>query len=514
MGIDFLRTFSDICVIIAVRRSMKQIFLIVGICMYALVWSQPTQSPASYTEHQVEAGQTLYSISKLYNLTVDQLLIENPGADAGISVGQKLRIPKAKGTIANTGKYLVKSGDTMYGISRSYGISVDELKSLNNGMPAGLITGDSIVVPSGSITQGTPGVRAVPQTDDVYDIAVMLPFYSSVKDSLASREFRLREASIAMYRGIMAAADSLKAAGLKARIRVLDVTENKGAIHAVLKRKDMEGVDLVIGPLFKDAIPEVAAWCSANGAQMVVPVQQPNRVLLNAPALSKSVAGSVTQWMSIARYALKKFNKENIVLIDSKILDDRKMIDSFKEEWFRINKDSLQKIVVCDDLANLKIAQLLPSGKCLVVVPTNDKKVISAVFRAIGTRTDIDVLGTESWDDMESITTEMRNKFHVSFPKQIYASEDRITVKRWQDNYRKKFKTEPIDFSYTGYDVTYYFGMALLKFGPAFTNQWADFKPTTIGTQFEFFRTSTDNGFENSAINIVRTDNYKLSRAN
>jgi ABC-type branched-subunit amino acid transport system substrate-binding protein len=218
--------------------------------------------------------------------------------------------------------------------------------------------------------------------------------------------------------------------------------------------------------------------------------------------------------MTITRYAHKNFSKENVVLVDSKILDDRKMVEAFKEEWFKLNKDSLKKVVVCDDLNNLKIASMLPSGKCLVALPTNDKKVIAAVFKSLGNRTDVQVIGVESWDDMDAITTEMRNKFHVSFPKQSFPDEADNTVRRWQENYRKKFKSEPTDFAYNGYDVTLFFGTALMNYGASFTEHFKDVRATTLASDFDFFRTSTGSGFENAAINIVRTDNYQLLRAN
>jgi LysM repeat protein len=476
-------------------------------------WSQ-TGPGGVFIEHTVEAGQTLYSIAKKYNLTVDRLVADNPGSDTTLKVGQKLRVAAQASTPVAKGTYLVKAGDTYYGISRSYGITVDELKAMNNGMPSGLIPGDTIVVPNDKPASFEALPNTAAATDGVYDIAVMLPFYTTYKDSMISRDIRLREAAIHLYRGIMAAADSLESEGLKARIHVFDVLDNKAAIDAVLKKKEMNGVDLVIGPLFKDVVPEVAAWCAANGAHLVVPVQQPNRILLNAPALSKAVAGSVTQWMAIARYARQKFQPENVVLVDSKILDDRKLVESFKEEWFKIAKDSLKKVVVCDDLNNLKLPTLLPIGKCLVVVPTADKKVIAAVFKSISAKTDVEVIGLESWDDMDAITTEMRNKYHVSYPKQVFADPESARVRRWQDNYRKKFKSEPVDFSYTGFDVTYYFGTGLLKFGSGFPKHWDEIKAPTIGSVFDFYRTSAESGYENGAVHIMRTDNYQVYRAN
>jgi len=136
--------------------------------------------------------------------------------------------------------------------------------------------------------------------------------------------------------------------------------------------------------------------------------------------------------------------------------------------------------------------------------------VIAAVFKALGSRTDVDVIGLESWDDLEAISTDMRNKFHVSFPKQNFLDPSQPASARWQESYRRKYKTEPIDFSYTGYDVTLYFGCALMTYGSNFPSHFSEVKANTIGSEFRFFRTSAGSGFENASINIVRTDNYQL----
>jgi hypothetical protein len=189
-------------------------------------------------------------------------------------------------------------------------------------------------------------------------------------------------------------------------------------------------------------------------------------------------------------------------------------VEAFKEEWVKLTKDSLRKVVVCDDLNNLKIAQLLPAGKCVVAAPTNDKKVIAAIWKALGNRTDVDVIGMEAWDDMDAISTEMRNKFHVTYPKPTFVDEEDEVVLKWKDAFRKRYKSDPIDFSYVGYDVALYFGWNLLKFGKVDLQASRNTGVNTLSGKFEFFRTTSDSGFENAAVNIIRTDNYQLHRAN
>ncbi len=55
----------------------------------------PVTSPSN-TIHVVEQGETLYGLAKRYGVTVEELIAANPGSDNGIKIGQKLNIPEAK----------------------------------------------------------------------------------------------------------------------------------------------------------------------------------------------------------------------------------------------------------------------------------------------------------------------------------------------------------------------------------------------------------------------------------
>ena len=89
--------------------------------------------------HEVQKGETLYSISRKYGISVGELCSENNlSTSAVIKTGQKLKIPtqnssEAKNTqkVEKTDTYIVKKGDTLYGIAKRFGISVETLTILN-----------------------------------------------------------------------------------------------------------------------------------------------------------------------------------------------------------------------------------------------------------------------------------------------------------------------------------------------------------------------------------------------
>ncbi|MBN2777978.1 MAG: LysM peptidoglycan-binding domain-containing protein [Bacteroidales bacterium] len=104
-----------------------------------------------YILHTVEPGQTLYSICKAYNVSIDEVNEVNVGLDSQIAVNQIIRIPILH-ELSDDGKtivYVVKSGDTLYSLCKKYGISEDEFYSLNSKLKkgSGLKVGQEILFP-------------------------------------------------------------------------------------------------------------------------------------------------------------------------------------------------------------------------------------------------------------------------------------------------------------------------------------------------------------------------------
>ncbi|WP_397362902.1 LysM peptidoglycan-binding domain-containing protein [Olleya sp. R77988] len=83
--------------------------------------------------HTVVRGETLYSISKKYGVSMAQIKSVNNLEDNTLSIGQSLKIGyDASSQVSNGDSWIVKKGDTLYAISRKTGVSVATIKTLNN----------------------------------------------------------------------------------------------------------------------------------------------------------------------------------------------------------------------------------------------------------------------------------------------------------------------------------------------------------------------------------------------
>jgi len=98
----------------------------------------PTSSginPGGVFTYTVKKGDSLYSIAKRYETTVDEIIKLNDLNNINLSIGQKLSIPETGESVSKLPSYInytVKKGDSLYSIARKYNISTDDIVKDNN----------------------------------------------------------------------------------------------------------------------------------------------------------------------------------------------------------------------------------------------------------------------------------------------------------------------------------------------------------------------------------------------
>lgn len=99
-----------------------------------LILEEP-EIPVEYDLYTVKKGDSLWSISQMYNIKVNDLIKLNNLNDLTLQINQQLKVPKINNNeppINNNEIYIVQKGDTLWSISRKFNISVNALKQLNN----------------------------------------------------------------------------------------------------------------------------------------------------------------------------------------------------------------------------------------------------------------------------------------------------------------------------------------------------------------------------------------------
>ncbi|MDO5614757.1 MAG: LysM peptidoglycan-binding domain-containing protein, partial [Cruoricaptor ignavus] len=184
---------------------------------------------ADENSYIVQPKDNYYRVTRKFNLTQNQLFALNPGLEQkGLQVGDVIKIngdivtknnnttPTPKNTTyTNTSvsddyvTYTVKSGDTVFGILNHFGVSLDDLLSLNPQLSGGLKTGMVLKIKKLQ-------AQYVKKSGDALNVAIMLPFGFDTNDS------KFRAMSTDFLTGAKLAIERNVAKGQKLNINVVD----------------------------------------------------------------------------------------------------------------------------------------------------------------------------------------------------------------------------------------------------------------------------------------------------
>lgn len=252
--------------------------------------------------HEVERKETLFGIARAYDLDVNALLGANPSvrADDGLKPGQILLLPApvilpdipdvvdldAPDPLAS---HVVVPGETLYGIARQYGTTVEALQAANPAVLGGLQPGDAVRIPGTENAtpepEPAPARAAVPDrhpvlaAGDTLRVLALLPFQFDA-DTLDGGQFplkvqRLRSVALEMVQGLKWGAQELAAAGIPTVLDIRDA-ERDSLGRSTWTRATLDSADVVLGPLRRAQLD--------SALQVTAPTGKPHWILTPQPA--------------------------------------------------------------------------------------------------------------------------------------------------------------------------------------------------------------------------------------
>lgn len=495
-----------------------------------------------YYLHTVEKGQTLYAISKAYDLTVNDVLLENPDAMNGIKPGQVLRVPFEKKvavavitpTSDTSKKFLihkVEAGQTVYSIARKYNVAENDVYNNNPDSRLGLKIGMELKIP---VPAGSGMMGVIPDTTkpdsvvsilkDVYNVAFMLPLQlwnvvnidvEGIAKDPPTAEFPAKpKAAVEFYEGALLAIDSMRKAGMKVNVWVYDVDDmDSGKTAGILTKTEFATMDLIIGPFSPGPFDEVAEFANAHNIGIVSPVSPANRVLFKNPMAVKAVPSHGTQMEQLAQHISTARKEDNIVMITSGLLKEHKMCSSFSNEMNRLRgmegKDSIR---VNQGFSGIE-SKLTHDKMNVLVIPSTSQAFVTDLVRnlyGLAEKYQITIYGMPGWMDYDNLDFEYLEALHYHFASPYFIDYSSPVTKRFIVRYRSEFGGDPSSFVFSGYDVTLFFLQQLRATGTGFVPGVPEQKGNGIQQSFSFVRSDAESGYENTGLRIVHISDYEI----
>lgn len=513
--------------------------------------------------HTIQAGETLYKLTQRYGITAQKICQANPGLSAeNFRIGQVIAIPSKLGnseeaiinevkssaqTVSSTpatplkpkcrDMHRVERKETIYSISRLYGISESELIAANPELRKGkLKKGKFLCIPYTTVTDNTPPanesnkVASIPTDDELFNenkkenrkistikAAVMLPFMANGGNN---RDEQVR--MIEYYEGFLMAVDSLKEKGMSVDLHTYDTGNNTSSIKTILAKEELKGMDIVFGPAYPEHIKPLAEFAKQNNVRLVVPFTSKGSEVFNNPAIYQINTPQSYLYSEVYEHFTRKFTNANVVFLDA---EDG---DKDKAEFIKGLKDELKSKHT--PYTELKGESITPESLKAVMNPELDNifipisgtnvALIKLLPQLVVTRRDnpeyrMQLFGYPEWQtythDHLASFYELDTYFYSSF----YTNNLFPEAVRFSSAYRQWYSKDMANtypkYGMLGFDTAYFFLKGLSQYGSNMEDNLNKLAVTPIQTGFKFERVNNWGGFINRKVFFVHfTKNYEL----
>lgn len=512
-----------------------------------------------FVEHKIRGGETLYSIARDYNISVNTIREDNPGLNPqSLSIGQSLWVRKSdmgsssekeaqaemdayadnlnKATDDGFEYYVVKPGETVYSLARRFEITEQEFAA-NNDIAGGLKAGAVIRIPikdeenvnqmekkadvpeseliAAQSSDENIIFRALP-SDQTLNIALMLPFNVESKPNSSYVEF---------YQGFLLGLEKIKQEGRgETKLTVYNTEHNPVKVQNIVKSPAFEGTNLIIGPVYEDELSPVLQYARANSTPVVSPLADIKTVKSPAiyqlspdPAKKYDKIGDLIDggrdiYLIYADSFDKEFEGEVLALLKDKPY--AAYTYSFNQKSiFTPRNSAARQIEVMDDI-------LKEEKPCLFVVLANKETDVDRILGTISSSkvaitekseksAPYVVLGTSRWGRFNNIdhTTYFNN--NVVMISTYHAKRDSQVVREFDSRYIEAYNSLPSLYAYRGYDAAVIFCTGMRS---DIDYNMLDKKYTPLQTSYQFSHKGEGDKYVNQEwMRINYNSNYTIT---
>lgn len=541
---------------------MKKAFLFI-VWMIALSVNAQT---AQTQKHEIQSGETLYSIARQYNVTVSTLLQMNPGLQADyIMAGQKINVPAssvqqnqpvqtatpvqevkpttavqpAKAVQPATAVQPVSSAqtsaaqvlqspirpkyktvhevqkkETIYSLSRQYGITEEMLIEANPHLKKGKLKKGTILNIPYTVEENNQYNERIRQAEEEakkpkvqkYEsvkAAVILP-YSRTEASMTPEAQKMAN----LYQGFLLAVDSLKLRGCSVDVYAYDETGN--AISNILQQPAMKEMQLIVGPVRQYNIAPVAKFAHENGIVHVVPLANDLTLVNEHPTMFQvNVAYSLIYNQVFNRF-ISMHKGENIIFVGMNDKgDNMPFVSSFKKA---LDEGAhAYKNVNVNEFSTIK--EMLRTDVRNMVIPTSGS---SAAFESLCKKLDalnltseydVQLFGYPEWQTLATKHEKHLSKYHCQFFTSFYSNGGAARTQLFNSRFRRWFHQDQYSsfprYGELGYDIGAYFIKGLNDFGSAFQENLHNYSYISMEFPFNFEKKNAWSGYQNKSLLIV-----------
>jgi LysM repeat protein len=462
----------------------------------------------------VKPKETLYGISKKFNITIEDLKKANPKLVDGVKIGMQLIIPESTEEVAiDSTTYVIHKvikEDTFYSLTKKYAVTEEDLKSLNPELSEGLKLGMFLKIKPLIEEENIETFKENLNLDKELKVYFMLPYQlNKLNDSIETEGFNksnsLLNITTDFHLGASIAIDSLRKKGLNIKVEFLDTENSKYKLQYLVNKYNFTKNDVVIGPLFYDN----AYWVANHiNSYVVAPFYSKNQEKLATKNLIKSAPNDNFLTSKLLDFIKEKYNGENLVLIN----DDKE--ENQPKLWHIVNQlkqmDSVQGISVVKSKEGFidmdKLTEKMVENKSNWVVLISDDLIttVAAVnsLKSFDETFNVTLFSVKKGRNFNTINNNYLGKLNFTYPSMENINFNKMENSAFYKMFKNKNFALPSKYAIRGFDITYDI-LSRLASGEDLEEGLLSGESYRVQNDFYFVR-NQQNEIENEGVHIVR----------
>ena len=415
--------------------------------------------------------------------------------------------------VAATTNYAVKPKETLYGLSKMFGISQADLIALNPFLTDGVVEGMVLKVPLAQATtlesKKEYADLSNTNTTNKKKLALLLPFNIAKieSDTLNSTTIHLKKdkflnMTLDFYAGALMAIDSAKVLGLNIDVAIFDSqeTKNASAIASIIQNNNLQDSDVIIGPFYQNNVEKTAELLLKNEVPVISPLSKDQGVAY--ANIFQSIPSPDAVKNAVFVYMRSK-GGNIIAVVDKK----KGSIIQYIKQNHKDVKFPLLTATGGVSAENLKSLFVKDKINYVVMETANTamiKATVAAMLSAMGTyRVQLVILEPNETLDTAEISMENLAKLNLMYPS-VARDNESAEAQIFKKEFKIKNKVNPTDFATRGFDVTFDTMMRLSqdkKYQETVENSATE----QVDNKFEYYK-KIDGGYANKGIYILYYD--------
>lgn len=413
-----------------------------------------------YVTYEVQPKETLYSLSKMFEMTQDELIALNPELVNGVEIGMLLRVPsKLQASIDDKKEYMALSKKVTY--------------------------------------------------DNRKRMVMLLPFNVAniESDTVNSTSNRLKKdkflnMTLDFYAGALIAIDSAKTLGYPIDVEIYDSreTKNNSDVAAIIRNKNLVNANAIIGPFYQSNAEIAAQLVGMNNVPVISPLSKdigkPYANLYQTIPTNEAIKGAMFDYM-------RSKNGNIIAVVDKKkesiiqyIKQYQKQVPfvAFKENG-SLSAESLKGMLVKDKMNYV----VMETGNTWMI-----KTTIAAMLSSMPAyQVQLVILEPNETLDTDEIKFQNLTKLNLMYPS---VTSDYISPEMalFEKKYRKANNVYPSDYATRGFDMTFDTMIRLVQ-NKSFEDTVNSAATKRGENKFEYYK-KEDGGYTNKGVFILYYD--------